>query len=1181
MRLRRIEIVGFKSFMERTVFTFPSRITGIVGPNGCGKTNVADAVLWAMGEMRPTHLRSRSMEDVIFNGTEALKPLGMAEVSLVFENDGAIPLEGFGDFNEISVARRLFRSGESEYLINKIPCRLKDVRDLFLGTGVGVNAYSVIEQGEVDMLLNARPEERRLLIEEAAGVTKYKERKKETLQKMERTKQNLLRVQDVIGEVRRQMNALRRQAARARRYREHRKEIGTLEVGLAGVAFAEQSERCTQMQGALQGIRAEEQQRIAQVAQSEAVLEEKKRRLLDQEAVLSRAQEEIYRIDGEIQREEERIRSLERERQGLVSLEGQYREEIEGIERQLAAVREKRVGSRAELAEVVQKAQSIIALLQQEETKLGEGEARCAECEGTLDTLKDTVVQVTAQIAHGQNIVEDGRKREREFLDKKMRLGQELEDLLREQKDLEGKFKTGHATREGLANRKETLEQDFRRRESELGRLQAELVRAEGELKEAEGELHRLRLHLASLTDMQRRFEGYTEGVKAVMTSAETSLRAGVLGVLAEVVEVDAQYEAALEAALGHTLQSLIVKGRTEALQGIRYLKEGRRGRGSFLPLDIPRLPSPGGTAPQKGALGPLADFVRTKEEYRPLLEALLQGVWLVKDLQGNEELRSGTGVFVTMEGDLRDRSGMLTGGSWDPSPTGILARKRELKETEQAIQKHDGTHQRLGQSVATLQEKLATIKGEMETLRADGYQTEREELRVQGEVDDAQRALTALKRKEEVLTFESAQVDMEVEHLRDAVERALADMTAGKTTQEEQGGRIEGLKGALAKLREERDQMRNGVTELHVTLASLQERERSLGLTLEELDKNEASFVAQREKKEGQLTEAQRRGAESVEAQQKIGEALQEFIAARTEKAQALEQEGEVVKGLREEITAQEAALKGARGELQELQESVAQQGIALSQIEMEMRHLSERIQERYGVTLASVLAQEDYRPLEDRQGAEERLGELKEKIERLGEVNPGAVEEYEELKKRYEFLDAQKEDLQQSMTNLNKTIAEINRTSTLRFQETFEKANEAFQQLIPRMFNGGQGKLVLEESLPEPGVDIFIQPSGKRLKDVSLLSGGEKAMAAIAFIFALFLLRPTPFCLLDEVDAALDDANIGRFAAVLKELSNQSQFIMISHNKGTMGIADSLYGITMENPGVSKVVSVRFNEQ
>ncbi len=1183
MRLKRIEIVGFKSFMERTTFTFPSRVTGIVGPNGCGKTNIADAVLWAMGEMRPTQLRSRSLEDVIFNGTEALKPLGMAEVSLIFENDGVIPVEGYGEYSEIMVSRRLFRSGESEYLINKLPCRLKDIRDLFLGTGVGVNAYSIIEQGEVEMLLNARPHDRRHLIEEAAGVTKYKERKRETLQKMERTKQNLLRVQDIIAEVRRQMNALRRQAARARRYREYQKEIGDLEVGLAMVEFGAQEERLAEVKEYLQAKRDEEQKKVSQTAQTEGELEELKRRLLDEEEVLSHAQEEIYRIEGEIQREEERIRSLERELQGSQALEGQYREEIEGFGREQESVREKREGCRAELGDVGLKSAEIKERLEAEEAKLGGLEEQCAEREKALDDLKEEILQATAQITHCQNIVEDSRKREKDYLDKRERLGREQEDLQREKKELETSIKRGDAAVQGLAKRKGALEQDFRRREEELQRLQEDLAHTEGELKEVEGELHRLRFHLSSLSDMQRRFEGYAEGVKAIMTSHGAPLKEGIIGVLADMMEVDPPYEAALEAALGHTLQSLIVKGQEDALKAITYLKEGKLGQGSFLPVDFPRPQSPAVSPQIKGDgnfLGPLKDFVRIKKEYRPLLENLFDGVWLVKDLTGIKEwYRVGTGVVVTMEGDLWDRTGVLTGGSRDPSPTGILARKREILETEQTIRTQEGEQRKLSQRQGDLSEKAVVIRGELETLREDGYQIEREELRVTGEVDDAQRALAALKRKEEVLTFELTQLDMETEQLREEVKRAIALIADSKKTKEEQEGQIKEFKEELLKLREERDQLRHAVTELQVTLASLQERERSLSRSLEELDVAETSLGAQHKKKEEQLKEVQKRIEDATKAGKEVRESLSRFIATREQRVNALEQEGEGVKGIREEISTRETSVKGVREELKTIQEAMAQQGITLSQIEMEIRHLTERIQERYDLTLSTLMGQDDYAPPEDIPGAEKRLSELKEKVERLGEVNPGAVEEYEDLKKRYEFLEAQKDDLQQSLDNLNKTIAEINRTSTARFSETFAKANEEFQKLIPRLFGGGRGALILDDSSPEPGVNIFIQPSGKRLKDVDLLSGGEKTLAAIAFIFALFLLRPTPFCLLDEVDSALDDANIGRFATVLKELSDQSQFILITHNKGTMSIADSLYGITMEKPGVSTVVSVKLN--
>jgi chromosome segregation protein len=948
------------------------------------------------------------------------------------------------------------------------------------------------------------------------------------------------------------------------------------------VEFADQSKRLAEIKAAIQGNRDEEQKRIILVSQTEGDAEELKRRLLEEEEVLAHAQEEIYRIEGEIQREEERVRSLERELQGLSTLAGQYQEEVEGLGRERQGVQERREGYLKELQDVALKVQEAKVLLESEEGKLTAAEGRCAEHEGTLDAMKDEVVQASAQIAHCHNIVEDGRKRERDFLDKKERVERELEDLHKEEKEVEAGIMRGEERAQGLAKRKEALEQDFRRREAELQRLQEELSRTEVEMKEAEGDLHRLRFHLHSLSDMQKRFEGYAEGVKAIMTSEGASLRQGIIGVLADVVEVDPAYEAPFEAALGHTLQSLIVKGPEEALAAIGYLKEGRLGRGSFFPLSTPRPRSNDAPPAVKGDtrfLGPLVDFVRTKDEFRPLIETLLDGVWLVRDLTGiKEEHRAGAGVLVTMEGDLWDRHGVLTGGSWDPSPTGILARKREIKKTEQAIVTKEADQKRLSQGLEELRAKGEVIKGELETLREDGYQIEREGVRVQGEVDDAKRTLAVLKRKEEVLTFDQAQIAVDAEQLRDEVKQAVAAMADSRKAKEEKEGHIETSKGRLLKLREERDQVRQGVTELQVQLASFQERERNLGLGLEELERTEASLRVQSERKEAQLKEAKQRIQDAGEAHKKVGESLAGLIAHREQKVQALDQER--IKGLREEIAAREASLKGVRGELKEIQESIAQQGIALSQIEMEMRHLTERIQERYGLTLASIQGQEEYAPPDDVEGAQQRLADLKQKVERLGEVYPGAVEEYEDLKKRYEFLEAQKEDLEQSLANLGKTIAEINRTSTARFQDTFQKANEAFQELIPRLFQGGKGALVLDDASPEPGVNILIHPTGKRLKDVDLLSGGEKALAAIAFIFALFLLRPTPFCFLDEVDAALDDANIGRFAAVLKELSKQSQFILISHNKGTMETADALYGITMENPGVSKVVSVRFNE-
>ncbi|RLB07654.1 MAG: chromosome segregation protein SMC [Deltaproteobacteria bacterium] len=1182
MRLKRIEILGFKSFMERTVFTFPSRITAIVGPNGCGKSNIVDAVLWAMGEMRPTHLRGRSMEDVIFNGTETLKPLGMAEVSLIFANEGGPSLEGYGEFSEIMVTRRLFRSGESEYLINKVPCRLKDIKDLFLGTGVGVNAYSIIEQGQVEVMLNARPQERRHLIEEAAGVTKYKERKRETLLKMERTRQNLLRVQDVIAEVRRQMNSLRRQAAKARRYRQYQGEIRDLEVGLALAEFGEKERELAEIEGYLRNKKDEEQRGLAQLASLEGELEEIKRTLLDAEQNLSEAQGEIYRIEGRIQREQERANSLERELQGLHSLEIQCREELEGLKLEQDELSQKEQRYRKELVEIEQQLKGTGELLEAEQGRLAEVEAACAVREKDLEGLKEEILQASTQLTRLHNLIEDGERREREFSQKRERLERDLEVLQKEQEELQQQISRAEEAANKLAERKEALDVDIHRTEEEIQRLQGDIYQKEAHLKELEGELHRLRPYLSSLVDMQRRFEGYAEGVKAIMASERVSFKEGVIGVLADRVEVDPRYEAALEAALGHRLQFLLVREKKDALRAIKHLKEKGLGRGSFLPLDV--IPHSQPSSIQKKGdprfLGSLLEFIRVKEEYRHLFEFLLNDVWLVRDLAEIVETeQAGRGVFVTLEGDIWDREGVLTGGSWDSSPSGILTRKRQIKEIEDEIFHKEVEGKKLSQGLEKLKREALVAKGELEALREEGYKLEREELGLKANLEATKGNLIALKRKAEVLRFELDQIDLEAAQLHEQMEEVAAQMADYRKVKEKGEEDIEGLRKVLAGLWQQRDRLREGVTGLRVQMASLQEREKGLLDSLEELEKARNSLCAQKERKEGQLKQLQAQIQEIIRAQEVARESLGGLIAARQNKDKLLEGKGEEVKGLRAQISELEAIIKGLRVQLKEIQDSISQQGLRLSQIEMDMGHLADRIQERYGISLSSLMEKRDYSFNLRREEANKRLSELKLKVEGLGEVNPGAVEEYEDLRKRYEFLQAQKDDLQKSLATLSKTIAEINRTSAQRFRETFAKANKEFQGLVPRLFGGGQGELVLDNSSAEPGVDIYIQPAGKRLKSVDLLSGGEKALTAIAFIFSLFLLRPTPFCLLDEIDSPLDDANIDRFAALLSEMSQQSQFILITHNKGTMKIADALYGITMETPGVSKVVSVRLN--
>jgi len=1184
MKLKKIEIVGFKSFMEKAVFTFPSNIAAVVGPNGCGKSNIVDAIMWAMGEMRPTHLRSRSLEDVIFNGTEALKPLGMAEVSLIFDNDGGAPLEGYVEPSEVQVTRRLFRSGESEYLINKVPCRLKDVRDLFLGTGAGVNAYAMIEQGQVETLINARPQDRRYLIEEAAGVTKYKEKKRETLLKMERTKQNLLRVQDIIGEVHRQMSSLRRQAVTARKSREYREEIKKLEIALAIADFAQLEQELKRVEALVQQKKEEEAGKLRNLASIEEDLETRKYRLMEQEEGLFRVQREIYQAEAEIQREEERTKSLGRELQDLRRLAHEYTEEIERLEEERNRLREKTRVYQEQLDDAERELREVRGVLEARGRELRKKEELCGDREETLQGLRQEVLEVSLQLTRFQNVIESGQRRHTELQERRVKLEEELAAIQAERVSAQQELRRNEDVAHELAGRRTALDQTIREREGDLQCIEADVLQKESQVKEMEREFHTRYVHLTSLKDMQNRFEGYAQGVKAIMTSDEPSLRKGIIGTLADLVDVEHPYETALEAVLGHELQSLLVNEKEEALHAIQYLKKEQLGKVSFLPVkNVQSFGSDGMLSRQDGDrhfLGRLIDFVHVREDYRPLVEVLLDGVWLVKDLIPIvAQNYAGQGIFVTPEGDLWDRKGGLTGGSQNSHPSGIITRKKDIRDLERAVDQKERACRELSQQLEELRVTVKTTRESLENLRSDRFELEKEQVRVMGGIDDTRRELHGIDTKEETLRYELAQTEVETAQLNEDGAKARNQLTDCRTIKEQKETEVAALHAEMQELWTEREALRTEVTELQVGVASLAEREGNLRRSLEELEKLDISLAAQHGKKGEQLQDVQARIQETIERERDSRTNVSRVISARDEKKVVLDNVGEEVKGTREEIASQEAALKNVHGELRQIRECVTQEEIKGSELEMRIQHLTDRIQERYGRSLGSLTEAGDYPSVRDRDEEERRLDQLRSKVEKLGEVNPGAVEEYEDLRARYEFLQTQKDDLHKSLDTLRQTIVEVNRTSTQRFKETFSKANDQFQRLIARLFEGGRGELVLDESSPEPGVNIFIQPPGKKLKNMELLSGGEKAMATIAFIFSLFLLRPTPFCVLDEVDGPLDDSNLDRFINLLKEMGQKSQFVLITHNKRTIQAADALYGVTMEIPGVSKVVSVRLN--
>jgi chromosome segregation protein len=1182
MRLKKVEVVGFKSFLDRSTFTFPSSITAVVGPNGCGKSNLVDAVLWAMGEMRPTHLRSRTMEDVIFNGTESLKPVGMAEVCLLFENDGGVPGKRYEQLSEIVVTRRLFRSGDSEYLINSVPCRLKDVRELFLGTGAGVNAYSIIEQGHIEMLISARPQDRRHLIEEAAGVTKYKEKKRETLQKMDRTRQNLLRVQDVIGEVFRQRNTLRRQAAQARRFKALQQEYKKLDIGLALNETGTLETEVREIRTALEARRAEELEKGARACSSEANLDAMKQRLIEEEEALSALEREIYQIEGDLKRDEEHLRALEREIGVLRNLEEQHNEELEGLVTEHERLKERKQASISELATLRSSAYGAREQLVLHETRLGEWEEVCRRCGERMEGLKRDVFDASVQWSRLQNRLEDAHRRIDGCERQRTRLTDELTSVQQTAERGEEKYGELEKDVEELRARKQMLDRQLDERQEALHRDQEALLTQQSLVKTTEGELHGLEVQLKSLLDMRGSFQGYAEGVRAIMTSKDPSLREGVVTTLAEVLEVDPAYEVALDSVLGYELQSLLVHGREQALRAIEYLREKQLGKVSFIPMnDVPKRSSQlQACGDATDVVGPLSEFVRVEPDYQPFFDVLLNDVWVVKDLASIMAMRNGGhGVFVTVHGDLWDRRGLLTGGSANGHPSRILTRKREINELRDIVSRKERDLKACREELATMSLAVKQGQEELGEITRDYFDLEKALVTTTARLDDERRELMALRKKEETIGLELNQLEMETLQLQkdsEGVQEGLAVCKDRKATQEAE---IEAVQQELESGSEQRDVTRREVTALQVHVASLNEKEESLLRSLEELEQLELSCASQYQKKREQVCDVGTRLGEATREETDARRGLRDRVARRDELRVHLQAERERIGGVRHDVHGKEAALKECQSELRKIQDFIAEHEFTQREREMEMTHIITRVCERYHTSWEAVERDEEYLPIEDSDEARRTLDELHLRLERIGDVHIGAVEEYEELEQRHEFLIGQRDDLQRSLGTLQKTITEINKTSTQRFAETFERANQEFQALVRRLFNGGRGELVLDDTGPEPGVNIMIQPPGKRLKTVDLLSGGEKAMASIAFIFSLFLLRATPFCLLDEIDSPLDDANIDRFISLLEELAQQSQFVIITHNKRTMQAAGALHGVTMETPGISKVVSVQLN--
>jgi chromosome segregation protein len=1175
MKIKRLEIIGFKSFVDKAALDFPHGITAVVGPNGCGKSNIVDAIRWVMGEQSAKNLRGRNMEDIIFGGSDSRKPLGMAEVSLFFSTaDHKVPAK-YLNFSEIQVTRRLYRDGESEYLLNKTPCRLMDIAELFMDTGVGARAYSIIEQGRIGMILLSKPEERRFLIEEAAGVTKFKARKQIAMKKIDLSRQNLLRLGDIIAELKRQLNSLQRQAKKAERFREYREELRGIELGFALAGYTALSEEITAVAGEISVLDDRGRSLEVELEAGELGLEGKRLSLLEDEKALSCAQEEQYRCKGEIQAAQNRLEFQQKEMLQLDRQINRLHEELTKLQQQFentkaehAAFEERRVLFESESAG----GEDLLLVGEQDLAELTGNER---ELSIALDTARRDLFATLSEIAQLNNQQTVAAKRLTTIEERFERSEREKSAFQARLVEAADRCSQLQLTLQALAEQKQVLNDVLASdREHEVA-LKSAYEAAERELTAARDELSRKRSRLHSLEELEARFAGYGSGVRNLMLAER--FKGAFKGMLADCVETDEQHEATLEAVLGEKLQYLICSDDDDVFAAVEFLKETSGGRCSLILPDAARHPVPSPTG-----LRFLADKVAVREDVRELIGRLLADTCIADDLQSALQLaRQHPGlIFATLQGDLVGSGGVVSGGSSEIVQQGLVHKKRELRDlgrqvsaVSEQVQGCEEVRTRLKREIAELEDVVRSRRQQLHDLEIRMVNCDKDLQRAREESRGVEEHLAVKGLEDDQLREESDGIRRDLESARQkssACEERKVLLEAGISLQQEN----------LSILKRRIDEVRDAVTGFKVKAAALKEKREANSRAIrrvEDLGRELQSRIAgHREElqnsEQEQLTLKESLAGQEVHlsiAQKRLHDAEVIFadLKRRYETSALAVQESET-------------ALKELRYVVDRTKQTLASKQMRNAELTMKLQNLENSIQDRHRLNLADIITDGRF-PEPGGEDQRARQAELVRLIEEVGEVNLTAIDEYRESEERFNFLSAQKGDLEESLHALQMAIQRINKTTRRRFLETFHLVNSKFQEVFPRLFCGGRAELKLtnEEDLLETGIDIIVQPPGKKLQNVTLLSGGEKALTAVALIFSIFLIKPSPFCLLDEVDAPLDDANIGRFNEMVREMTAFSQFIMITHNKATMAVADTLFGVTMEEPGVSKLVSVKLN--
>lgn len=1183
MRLESVELTGFKSFCDKQALSFTGGVTGIVGPNGCGKSNISDAISWVLGEQSVKSLRGASMEDVIFAGSQTRQPLGLAEVNLRVSGLNGNSPDGR---SECIVTRRLYRNGESEYLMNGQICRLRDIHEMFMDTGLGSKAYSIIEQGKIGLILSSKPTDRRALIEEAAGITKYRVRRRQTALKLEAAQQNLLRVNDIIHEVEKQLDNLKRQASKARRYRALRDEMRGFERIHYGRRFLDLDQKARLLDGQVREEADRERSAGLVLETEDAQLAARRAALYDEESGLEDQRGRLNDLTLSIDRQQGRSGFCKEQISETTNRESDLLREAEELSSRIAPMADTLTNKREELRRI--------------ETDLREAESGCAEAEAfvarsvaqqtaieaQLDESRIAQVELMSRIAALQNSMETARASAERASSALVKLGSEIE-ILRNERTRTDDLVAASRRREEEG---EAHLLDMRQRKEEAAvrdsEARAQADRLADKIEALQSERDSLAGRLASLEEIVATHSMFDEGVRMLLTRRDNgdATAPTILGVVADSVETDSTHERALEAFLGNRLQALLTPDADHALCGVRYLEESGTGRGTFLPLPAARFSSGCSMlreiARQEHAVkGLLSDFYRVDGPHSAEIRAILPDALLVETLEQAFEIASRQGPlpFVTLSGETL-RGGLIEGGR---GIKGLLSPRREIREVRSRLEELSGTLDAMRLSVEEHRSRAKAAQDEIRVIEDGIHCAEKDLVAIRHDLAAATEECVRLERKSVVLRaeIEQAENDRSAALARgEEIERAFA---SSQVEREDCAQKLSQLADAVVQCRAATENAQALSSDARSSVAALRERLNACETELRRIEKDNDELVERiasaRLRADGLSRRREELSADLAESEQRVSrglierERLLKEVSAREDR----------VRDLRNELEGREHAIRERRREHDMLKDVISELGVEKARAGSDMDHLArecwQSLQQSAAEAAAS-LSEEDL--AQDAESLSAAIDAIRQRLDRMGPVNVLAVEQLEEQDQRCDFLTTQRQDLLDSIAELDHAIKKIDRTSRERFQEAFETINHHFSEVFRQLFGGGTAGLSLidEENVLESGIDVMAQPPGKRLQNVMLLSGGEKALTAISLLFAIFQYKPSPFCILDEVDAPLDDANIGRFVKMLDGLKHETQFVLITHSRRTMEIADHLYGVTMEEPGVSKLVSVRF---